>query len=90
MYGWNMKHRKVCQWCCGKGEGHTTTVPCDGEKKGIFYTSRGWYKNLKKQIRLYNVKKTGDSASADSVVGPEYAEHFKMIRALVIITNLSS
>jgi len=36
------------------------------------------------------VKKTGESASADSVAGPENAEHFKMIRALVTTTNLSS
>jgi hypothetical protein len=35
------------------------------------------------------MKKTGESSSADSVAGPEYAEHFKMIRALVTTTNLS-
>jgi hypothetical protein len=68
---------------------NTTTVPCDGEKKGIFNMSRGWFENLKKQIRLYNVKKTRESASADSVAGPEYTEHFK-IRALVTTTNPSS
>ena len=64
-------------------------MPCDGEKKGIFHTSRGWFENFEKQIRLYNVKKTGESASADIVAGPEYAEHFKKIRALVT-TDLSS
>jgi hypothetical protein len=64
-------------------------VPCDGKKKGIFHTSRGWFENLKKQICLYNMKKTGESASADSVAGRKYAEYFKMIRALVT-TNLSS
>lgn len=53
-------------------------MPCDGEK-GIFHTSRGWFENLKKQICLYNMEKTGESASGDSVAGPENAEHFKMI-----------
>lgn len=71
------------QWCFGKLRrscSYRTTVPCDGEKKGTFHTSRGWFENLRKQISLY--KKTGESASADYVAGPEYAEHFKMIRAL--------
>jgi uracil DNA glycosylase len=43
--------------------------------------SRGWFENLKKQIHMYNMKKTGESASADSVAGPENAEHFKMIKS---------
>ena len=93
VYGWNMQHRKVCQsvvlWSGRRPCRYITTVPRDGGKKGIFYTSRGWFEDLKKQIRLYNVKKTGESSSADSVAGPEYAEHFKMIRALVTTTNLS-
>jgi hypothetical protein len=65
-------------------------VPCDGGKKGIFHRSRGWFENLKKQICLYNMKKTGELASADSVAGPEYAEHFKLIKAVITTTNLSS
>jgi hypothetical protein len=60
--------------CC-----YTPPIARSGNKEKNFSASNVDYEVVKKRVSLQDVKKTGDSASADHVAANKYLEHFKLI-----------